>query len=51
MMVGLFLLFLVIQMIVFFKKRELSILLFLLNLVLMIAMFMYHVTENIPIRL
>lgn len=50
-MFGLFLLFFAVQLFAFFKKRELSLLLFLLNLALMTAMFMYHVTESIPIRL
>lgn len=50
-MVFLFLIFLVIQILVFFKVKRLPLFLFLLNLALMIAMFVHHITEKIGIRL
>lgn len=50
-MFALFFIFLLIQVLIFFRTRRASLILFILNLAFMVMMFIHHITENIPVRL
>ncbi len=50
-MVGIFLVFLIVQGLILFNKQKIAILLGLLNLVFMLGMLYYHATTVLQIRL
>lgn len=50
-MIGLFLLFIIVLALVYFRKRKWALLLGILNLILCLAMLMHHATSKLDIVL
>lgn len=50
-MAGIFFIYLLTQGLILYKKRNLAIALLVLNLLLMLGLFVFHVTVKLPVRL
>lgn len=50
-MVGIFFLFLVVQGLIFFEKRKIALIIFLICMGLTVALLIHHITVKLPVQL